>query len=560
MLNKVRASFMLTQLHIKNFALIDDLSLEFSNKLNVLTGETGAGKSILIDAIRFVLGERMDGLRSETDGKPCQVEAAFEISSSFLKAQPVFESYLGEEDLLILRREHFQGKTRAWINQRLVPLSQLKEAGSFLIDIHGQYDHQLLLDSASHLDIIDRFAKTEELKNNYKTLYEQYFSLTKEQNELAALEESKERELDMLKYQVDEIERADIKGLNEEDLELEISRLANAEKLAEIVLRILAVLDEDDTNADGLLSQAQRELKSLVKFDGSLEAIRTDCENVQCNLQEVVRSLKDYSEKLTFDPDRLREIEKKSDLLDHLKRKYGGTLSKVFEFYEDAKRKYERLIDMEVTKKDLQKELGVLEPKLRAAADKVSEKRKKAGLLLKKTIESELKDLQIAGSEFEVRIEKADFSADGADRIEFLVRMNPGQPILPMKKIISGGEASRVMLAMKKALMEVDPVPVLIFDEIDTNIGGRLGHVTGQKLKSISGERQVLLVTHLPQIASFADRHIKVIKSVQKGRTLVQYQLLEGQEKVRELAQMMSGRQETEISRRHAEEMLERAK
>ena len=550
---------MLTQLHIKNFALIDDLTLEFSGQMNVLTGETGAGKSILIDAIRFVLGERMDGLRAEASDKPCQVEAAFELREDLLKAQPALEPYRAEEGLLILRREFSQGKTRAWINNRLVPLAVLKETGTSLIDIHGQYDHQRLLDSTSHLDILDRLAKVDALKEDYRTLYVQYAQLRKEQEELAGLEEHKERELDVLKYQVDEIERAEIADLQEEELELERMRLANAEKLAEIVTHALAVLDENDTNADGFLSEAVRDLKGLVKFDSSVEKIKVDCEGVQYSLQETVRVLRDYREKLTFDPDRLRELEKKADLLEHLKRKYGGTHAKVLEFYREAKAKYDKLIDMDMTKSDLQKEIRDLEPKLREVALKFSEKRKKAGVSLKKIIESELKDLQIAHAEFEVRVEKADFSEAGMDRVEFLARMNPGQPMLAIAKIISGGEASRVMLAMKKALMEVDPVPVLIFDEIDTNIGGRLGHVTGQKLKSISGQRQVLLVTHLPQIASFADRHIKVTKSVQKGRTRVQYEVLEGEAKVRELAQMMSGQQESEISRRHAEEMLDRA-
>jgi len=550
---------MLTQLHIKNFALIDDLTLEFSGQMNVLTGETGAGKSILIDAIRFVLGERMDGFRSDAQEKPCQVEAAFELQGGFLQNQSALEPYLSEDGLFVLRREISLGKTRAWINNRLVSLSLLKEAGAYLIDIHGQHDHQRLLDSSSHLDILDRFAKVDSLKADYAVFYEQYARLKKEQEELAALEEHKERELDVLKYQVDEIERAEIRDLNEEALELERMRLANSEKLAEIVSHALAVLDENEASADSALSEAVRDLKGLVKFDTSVEKIKADCESVQYSIQETVAALRDYREKLTFDPDRLKDLEKKADLLEHLKRKYGGTLSKVLEFYKEAKAKYDKLIDMDVTKKDLHKELLDLGPKLREAALKFSEKRKKAGALLKKTIEAELKDLQIAHAEFEVRVEKTDFSSEGMDRVEFLARLNPGHPMLGIAKIISGGEASRVMLAMKKALMQVDPVPVLIFDEIDTDIGGRLGHVTGQKLKSISGERQVLLVTHLPQIASFADRHFKVTKSVQKGRTLVQYQVLEGEAKVRELAQMMSGQQESDISRRHAEEMLDRA-
>ncbi len=549
---------MLTQLHIKNFALIDDLTLEFSGRLNVLTGETGAGKSILIDAIRFVLGERMDGSRAETRSGTSQVEAAFELHGALLKG-PLLEPYLQDEGLLVLRREYADGKTRAWINNRLVPLSLLKEAGACLIDIHGQYDHQRLLDSAAHLGILDRFAKVDVPKAEYQALYEQYLKLTREQDEIRALEEHRERELDLLKYQIDEIERAEIRDVNEEELELERIRLGNAEKLAEIVSGALASLDENEINADGLLAEAVRSIKGLVKFDSSTEKMKTDGENLQYALQEVVAALRDYREKLTFDPDRLAELEKKADLLEHLKRKYGGTHAKVLEFYDEIKARYDKLIDIDMTKKDLEKEMGQLELKLKKTAAEFTEKRKKAGLALKRAIETELKDLQISRAEFDVQVERGEITAEGVDRVEFLARMNPGQPMLPVEKSISGGEASRVMLAMKKALMAIDPVPVLIFDEIDTNIGGRLGHVTGQKLKSISTERQVLLVTHLPQIASFADRHIKVIKSVQKGKTLVRYELLEGQAKVDELAQMMSGQHESEISRRHAEEMLDRA-
>jgi DNA repair protein RecN (Recombination protein N) len=547
---------MLTQLHIKNFALIEQLTLEFSPRLTVLTGETGAGKSILIDALRFALGERMDSPGAGSEGKPALVEAVFELES---RDPAALSDMYSEEGLLVLRREYAQARTRAWINNRLVPLSTLQEAGRRLIDIHGQYDHQLLLDSSSHLDLTDRLWNSGDLKSQYGVLYEQYRNLLREREELAALEENKERELDLLKYQIGEIERAEIEGIDEQELESESLRLTHAERLSEGVSRALAVLDENDSSVSVLLAEALRDLGGLSKLDGSLETAKGESEEIRLALENLTASLREYRDKLTFDPDRFAETEKKLDILQHLKRKYGGSFSKILEFYREAKDRLARLSDTEVTRKDLEKKIGGLRSRLEVLAAELSEKRKKTGGRLKKTVESELKDLQMPHGRFEVRVEKAEFSEEGFDRLEFLIQMNPGQPLLPLQKIISGGEASRVMLAMKKALMDVDPVPTLVFDEIDTNIGGRLGHVTGQKLKNISGQRQVLLVTHLPQIASFADRHIKVVKSAQKGKTEVRYEVLEGEGRVRELAEMMNGSRETVIAKRHAEEMLSQA-
>ena len=511
------------------------------------------------DAIRFVLGERSDGLRGISDERACLVEAAFEVSEDFAKREPVFETVQPEEGLLILRREFLQGKTKCWINHRLVNLSLLKEVGNCLVDIHGQYDHQLLLNGDSHLDLVDRLAKAESLKKDYAAVYAEYREIVSQREELLRLEEGKERELDLLKFQIDEIERAELEDADEEELVQEKSRLANAEKLSEAASRALELLDENDGSASERMAEAARNLTSLVKFDSSLEETRKSFDDIALNLEEIIRTLRDYRENLTFDAGRLGEVEKKLDLIEHMKRKYGGSLEKVLEFHRQAKEKFAMLSDSEVSQRGLDKKIKALEPKLGELAGELTAKRKKACGALKKTIECELEDLNIPHAEFGTQIEPTDFTAQGKDRLEFLIRLNPGQPMLPLKKIISGGEASRVMLALKKALMQVDPVPTLIFDEIDTNIGGRLGQVTGEKLKSISEERQVLLVTHLPQIASFADRHLKVTKSVQKGKTAVKYEVMEGEERVRELAQMMSGKKETEISKKHAEEMLSRA-
>ena len=364
---------------------------------------------------------------------------------------------------------------------------------------------------------------------------------------------------------MDEIERAALREGEEEELKTEHLRFGNSEKLHELASRVLAFLEEDDRSVSDLLGQACREVNALVKLDPSLEGTKTGFENVQLEFEELSRSLRDYRENLSFDPERLAEIEKRLDLIEHLKRKYSaavpggggaGAVSTVLEFFEKTKKKYDELLNSEVYEKEAEKKIRQIRPRLESLAAELTEKRKKAASLLKRTIETELKDLELSHTRFDCEIQKQDFSAEGSDAIEFMISLNPGEPLLPLKKIVSAGEVSRIMLAMKKALMKVDPVLTLIFDEIDANIGGRLGEVTGQKLKGIASERQVLLITHLPQIASFADRHFKVSKTVKTGKTSTEYRVIAGEERVQELAQMMSGKNETEISRKHAKEML----
>src|SRR3989338_4431701 len=316
---------MLTRLYVKNFALVREASLEFSPELNCLTGETGAGKSILIDAIRFVLGERME--IPAAAGETCTVEAVFEIQKRGPAGKlgcRLFHEALApfvepEEDVLILRKESSDTRTRILINNRAANNSSLKEIGRLLLDIHGQYDHQLLLDSASHLDLIDRFAKTGALLSEYQTLYQEYDTLRKRQEELRSLAEGRERELDLLKYQGDEIERAALREGEEEELKNEHLRFGNSEKLHELASRVLAFLEEDDRSVSDLLGQACREVNALVKLDPSLEGTKTGFENVQLEFEELSRSLRDYRENLSFDPERLAEIEKRLDLIEHLK-------------------------------------------------------------------------------------------------------------------------------------------------------------------------------------------------------------------------------------------------
>ncbi len=550
---------MLTQLQVQNFALAEKALLDFSPRLNVFTGETGAGKSILIDAIRFVLGERVDVRPSA--GKPCSVEAVFEIRDKALRGHEALAPFWSEDDeVLILRKEtNDEGRSRIWINGKTANNSSLKQIGSLLLDIHGQYDHQLLLDAGSHLDLVDRFAKSEKTLEEYAAVYAEYKALTDRRESLAKLLEGRDRELDLLKYQIDEIERAAPEDGEEDELKTEQARFSNAEKLFETCARILQVLEGEERSVSDLLAQADRDLHSLARLDNSQEETIKEFENVQLGFEEISRRLRDYQETLSFEPDRYQEIEKRLDLLDLLKRKYGGSVSAVLEFLAVSKKRYDELMNRDLYEREIDQNLKKVLPKLEALASQMTQSRKKAGQLLKKTIETELGDLQIPYARFECKVEAAEFGPFGRDAVEFLISLNAGEALLPLRKIISAGEVSRVMLALKKALIKVDPVSTLIFDEIDSNIGGRLGEVTGQKLKEIARERQVLLITHLPQIASFADRHIKVLKKVRDGKTVTDYRVIEGDERVRELAQMMSGKKETDISKKHAEEMLTKA-
>ena len=552
---------MLRQLQIKNFALIDTLAIEFAPTLNVLTGETGAGKSILIDAIRFVLGERVESPPARSPDQPASVEAVFEVPSKNLRAHPLLAPFLeNETDDLILRRELVQGRNRCLINQQTVNVSHLKEIGRLVIDIHGQYDHQLLFEAAAQMDLIDRLGKIDLLEEKYTALYAEYALLQKRKTELLELEGNREREADLLKYQIEEIEQARLQEREEETLKEERTRLANSERLHQVLSSLLSLLSEDSGSASALIAQAHRHFSELARIDSSMNALKNEYVTVQLNLEEIIRSLQRYQEDLSFEPDRLQEIDNRLDLIDGIKRKYGGEISKVNAFMAQVKKRYDELVNSTLYVKEIDQKLNAVRPRLQEQADEMSEKRKKTGTALKRIIEEELTDLGISHAKFQCQVDLTGLTAKGQDRLEFMVSLNPGERVFPLRKIVSAGEVSRIMLALKRALMNVDPVPTLIFDEIDANIGGRLGTVTGRKLKEISAERQVLLITHLPQIASFADCHFKVTKKVVSQKTLIHYEQIDGELRIKELAQMMSGQRETDISKKHAEEMLSRVR
>ncbi len=553
---------MLAQLSIQNFGLIDKLSLEFGNELNILTGETGAGKSIIIDALRYALGDRFSASLVRDAQLPCTVEAVFDLSKKEFRTHPLFTEYLTNDDPnLIIHRAYLpDGKNKIKINGFAITVSQLKEIGNHLIDFHGPHDHQLLFSEDHHLDILDRLTKFDASKEEYRKIYFEYSRLRRKLNELQEMSGSRERELDLLSHQVKELGEVILDEKVYEELRQEQIKINNAEKLYEQANTFVQIFENDDTGVQKNLAQAFSVLRQLTHTDSNTSAWLDELARVQESSEGLLSQIRDYLASLSFEPERANEVNFKCDQYDTILRKYGPSLSDAKKFFAEAKSRYELLSNFEENNADLQNQITAVEKKLKQIAQKITKQRQKTAELLKETIEKELTELGIKHVQFEARVEPVEFHSHGQDKVTFYISPNAGVALKPLAEIVSSGEAARVMLALKKALMKVDPIPVLIFDEIDAQIGGRLGTITGKKLKEISQNRQVLLITHLPQIASFADTHFKISKSVKAGRALTNVEMLNKEERVKELAKMMSGEHESKISVTHAQEMLTKAK
>ncbi len=550
---------MLEQIRVRNFALIDELVLEFHPELNVFTGETGAGKTILIDALSIALGERFDSTQVRLKDQSALVEAVFDVRKNSLKNHFEIKPWLVDgDDSFIIRREITpDGKNKCSLNGQTVNVSALRQVGKYLADFHGQHDHQQLLDQTFHLGMLDRLTHLENDLARYQTIFSEYSKLKKEREELKSLDENRERECDLLKYQMDEIEKIDPKENEDIALKEEHVKLANAEKLHEITSKILNLFSDEDGSVTEKLGICAKDLSLLSKIDETTKPFVNQMTEAEIAIGDVARAVQDYRDNLSFDEDRLKEIEDRLDDLEKIKRKYGRSISAALQFLLKTRERYELLANFTEKTLELDKKISQLEKKLKTEAAELTAKRKRAAQKLKTVIEKELNDLGIPKAKFECRVELAEPSETGLNRVEFFVSLNVGETVLPLAKIISGGEASRVMLAMKRALIDTDQIPTMIFDEIDANIGGRLGSTVGEKLSEISKKHQILLITHLPQIASFAKRHIKVSKVVEGKRTKTSYAVIEGNARVKELSEMFSGEKETKISVEHARELLE---
>ncbi len=551
---------MLTNLTIQNFSLIDKLSIEFGPHLNVLTGETGAGKSIVIDALRYVLGERLSSSQIRNPELPCVVEVVFELARAEIRLREIVGEFLPvDESQLIIHRTHLpDGKSKIKINGFFITLTQLKEIGNHLIDFHGAHDHQLLFADEYHLDIVDKLSSLTEFKTQYDSLYTQYRDLKKQLNELQELGQSRQRDLDLLEHQVNELKEVALEESAYDEIKQEQIRLNNAEKLHTYINQILQIVD-DEQGLSERIRQAFPPLRGLNQIDDKTAGWHDYLNAIQENTRHLMSELNDYAQKLSFEPGEAKEINRRYDVYEDIKRKYGPTLDEAKQFFEESKIHLELLKNFEENNTALIKKLETQEKKLRDVAQKMTKERQKTSQALKKTIEKELTELGIAHVQFESRVEPTDLGANGQDKVTFYISPNAGESLKPLSQIVSSGEAARLMLALKKALIKVDPIPVLIFDEIDAQIGGRLGTITGTKLKEISRNRQVILITHLPQIASFGHQHFKVTKDVEKGRAVTKVTSLDSKARVEELAKMMSGEKESSIALTHAKTMLAEA-
>ena len=569
---------MLSELRIQNFAIIDRLELKLGSGLIILTGETGAGKSIILDAVEMILGGRADAnvIRSEAEG--AFVEGTFYLAGSERAAVHEVlkrEELLDDPNLVTLSREvRREGRNISRVNGRTVNVSLLKELGTVLVDIHGQSEHLSLRDVRAHLGLLDRYADVGDLLNIY---HETYQALLVVRHELGALRQAQadvEKRIEMLIYQADEIEAAKLRPGEDGELRKERDRLANAEALASLAQQALTVLDEgtpESSAATDLMGQAAQALAKLSQVDATQLSLSNQAATLAESLADLAHNLRGYLEAIEFNPKRLEEAEERLDLIIRLQRKYGGTIESVIAFAVDARKQLEnithateRITELESLEVDLLK-------KLAEQGGALSQKRKDSAVVLNNGIETELDDLRMASARFAVDFQtKHDesgvpmpdgqtlaFDAYGMDKIEFLVAPNPGEGLKPLAKTASGGETSRLMLALKNVLARADEIPTLIFDEIDQGIGGRVGVVVGQKLWNLARRHQVFCVTHLPQLAAFGDQHWQVQKVIQEGRTLTRVELLQGETRLLELAQMLG--EVSEGTLRSAHEILQAA-
>lgn len=568
---------MLRELTVENLALIDHLRLEFDQGLNILTGETGAGKSIIIDAVNLILGGRSSTELIRAGAESAQVEAIFELEENAALDEDLEEwgVPLGEDCLLVVNREvHRTGRGRCRVNGQTVPVFLLNKIGGYLMDIHGQHAHQSLLATARQREILDDFggpalhAKAREVA----ALYERRQRIKNALSQVTLGEEEKNRKIEFLTFQIQEIEAARLQEGEEEELAAERELLAGAERLFEAASGSYQLLyggDEPGSALDRLLESRQL-LEKVVAIDPRLQPLAAMLSEAAAQVEEVSREIRLYREKIEFNPAQLAAVEERLDEIYKLKRKYGKSIPEILAYAEKAREELEAIEGEEERLEALAEELADVERKLTGAAEELSALRRKTAAELEQLISRHLAEVNMGKTVFKVALtreqdeengllsagEKVAVTREGFDRVEFLVAPNPGEGLRPLAKIASGGELSRLMLALKVVLAEKDNIPSMVFDEIDAGIGGRTAQAVAEKLLLLSQTHQVICVTHLPQIASMARRHFFIQKKTAGDRTTVEVKTLNQEERVEELARMLGGAEVTSTTREHAREML----
>jgi len=540
----------LNLLRIKNLALVEELEWQIAPGFTAITGETGAGKSIIIGALQLLLGERADKSLIRTGADICTAEAIF-TGKELQKLNPqLIEAGVEPcgDDLIIKRTLSAAGANRQFINGSPTTLSILKNVGDALVDLHGPHDHQSLLSPDKQLDLLDSFAHAEDQLEEYRKHFRESQTLSAEHAALNTAETAREQELDLLRHQITEIDSANLVASEEEDIEKRYKLSSSSKRLVELASAAANKLSEADASVVSQLAETQRLLRELENIDISTEQLASEHAAAVVQLSEIARSLSDYAEKLDLDPEQLAALEQRVSLFETLKRKYGGSIAEVIEFGRRAAERMQKIEGRDAELERLAKEIEKVRAQMNRAGESLRKLRVKAAPKLSDTIRKNLVDLGFRQSEFEAKLSALDEpGASGFDSVELLFSPNPGEPLKLLRTIASSGEISRLMLAIKSALAAHDAIPLLVFDEIDTNVGGEIAHAVGAKLRTLADDHQLICITHLAPVAASASSHFVVTKDVVRGRTFSNLREVTGKARQEEIARMLGGKSESAL-------------
>ncbi|AWN21170.1 DNA repair protein RecN [Streptococcus sobrinus] len=550
---------MLLEISIKNFAIIEEISLNFEKGMTVLTGETGAGKSIIIDAMNMMLGARSSTEVIRHGAPKAEIQGFFTVEKSPALSQVLEEHGIDFRDELIIRREIFQnGRSVSRINGQMVNLSTLRSVGQYLVDIHGQHDQEELMKAPQHIKLLDEFGDEEfqAIKSTYQTTFDAYRSLRKRVIDKQKNEQEHKARIEMLEFQLAEIEAADLKPGEDDQLNQERDKLLNHKNIADTLTNAYTMLDNEDFSSLANVRSAMNDLQTIEDFDPDYKEVATGLAESYYVLEDASKRLSDIIDNLDFDGNRLNVIDDRLNVINTITRKYGGKVDDVLDYFATISKEYDHLTGNDLDSDDLEGQLKALEKELLTSSQVLSDKRHDLAQILEKEIKHELTDLYMEKADFQVQFSKAKFSHEGNEHVEFYISTNPGEGFKPLVKVASGGELSRLMLAIKSAFARKEDKTSIVFDEVDTGVSGRVAQAIAQKIHKIGSHGQVLAISHLPQVIAAADYQFFIEKESKDDSTVSTVRLLTAEERVEEIAKMLAGDQVTQAALSQAEELL----
>ena len=555
---------MLTHIHIWNFAIVEKLDIEFDSGLTVLTGETGAGKSILLDALNLALGDRADTSVIRHGSDKAEISVTFSLHDAPEASAWLAEHEMQSEDECIIRRTISRnGPSKAFINGIPATVQQLRELGEMLVDLHGQHEHQSLLQRDIQRQLLDDYANHKELLQQVSTAYTNWLALQEQWQRLSSANKDRDSRIELLRYQVQELESLNLQPGEAQELEAEHKRLANASHLLQTAQQVLGMLEENDDRAvHQVLNQSHGDISDLARVDSQLQPIAELLNNAIIQVQETISELRHYADNLELDPARLQEVEQRINDMHTLSRKHRVDAEELVSLLPALQQERDDLEQADIKLDGLQKQIQQAKEAFTKTAAKLTTSRKKTAKLLSEKISDAMQGLSLQGGKFDVQLEalpETRWNAQGCEQIEFLVSANPGQPVKPLNKVASGGELSRISLAIQVITAQAARIPSLIFDEVDVGIGGRVAEIVGLQLRALGQHRQVVCVTHLPQVAALGHHHLQVSKQTSKDTTVTDIKQLDNKQRIDEVARMLGGIEITDQTLSHAKEMIERA-